>query len=492
MNKILSSLAATALLTLSLAGCSDDNASGLFDYVSDNEIAVITGDATDVIVNAGCTVSDTEGVTLSPNLLRIMGLITGDTQEVENVLKFPGIDLSSAVAAVSNDQDPIFMFNLTDPAKFTAWLENNQLFDADDRSTSDGYTIYSLNSRASLLVKDKTVWILSHKRGDGEAVKALKARRDKASATPLATWKKEHLEEHSTFSAIIDIEQWYKVVQSMSGMTVGNFSEMAYGYDPEQLKKACIWVKSDLKGTELKGTVKVMDASGNVMTNSMAVKTDPSIIKYATPDDLAVAMAAIPGDVDWLELIDKYLKSAGIRDVDRSTLAIVSSVLGSIDGTVMVAAGPVNFNNLNRLDGWHLVLAAQLRSGKADEYVGTLQLLCEQQGIPSRMENNVLKIDIDGMGTLQVKAEGNDFVASNTPVTTAGGCPVAASVFSGKCGGMVITFPKDNPFARMVNLPFGAKIEMLSTSEEQTFCFGLPETEGNMLENIIDFAASNF
>ncbi len=481
-----------AMLFMGLIGCSDDNADGLFDYVSDNEIAVITGNATDIIVNAGCTVSDTKGVKLSPNMLRIMGLVTGDTQKVENVLKFPGIDLSTAVAAVSNDRDPIFMFNLTDRDKFTTWLEDNELFDADDRSTSDGYTIYRVDGRTSLLIKDKTAWILSHKRGDGEAVKALNARRDKAAAAPLAAWKKERLEEQSTLSAIIGMEQWYKVVQSVSGMSGGDFSGLAYGYDPEQLQKASIWIKSELKGTELKGSAKVVDAAGNVMTNSMSVKADPSIMKYATPDDMAVTMVAIPGDVDWFELINKYTQAAGIRNIDRSTLAIISSVLGSIDGTAMIAAGPVNFNNINRLDGWHLVLAAQLRSGKADEYVGTLQLLCEQQGIPSHMEGDVLKIDIDDMGTLQVKAEGNDFVASNAPVTTAGGCPVSASVFSGKCGGMVITFPKDNPYARMVNLPFGAKLEMLSTPEEQTFCFGLTETDGNMLENIIDFAASNF
>ena len=492
MNKILSSLAAVALMALSLTGCSGEQGTdGLFDYVSDNEVAVITGDATDVLVNAGCTVSESEGVTLSPTLLRIMERLFDDYGTVEKVLKFPGINLSSAVLAVSNDRDPIFMFTLSDRAKFDAWLGETGAFDDDDRSTSDGYTIYKLDSRSSLLIKENTAWILSHGRGDGEALKALKARRDKAARTPLAAWKKERLEEHSTLSAIINIEQWYEVVRSMSGMPGVDFSNMAYGYDPEQLQNACIWVKSDLKGPEWKGTAKVMDASGNVMTNTKAKKADTSIIKYATADDLAVSMVAFPGDVDWYDMLSKYFQSIGLTG-EQDKLAIVSSVLGSIDGTVMIAGGPLNFNRIDRLDGWHLVLAAQLRPGKADEYVGTIQLLCDQQGIPSRMEGDVLKIDIPGVGTLQIKADGNNFVASTAPITTAGGCPVSASLFSGKWGGMVIVFPKDNPYARMANLPFGAKVEFFSTADEQTYSLGLTDTEGNMLENIIDFAASNF
>ena len=68
------------------------------------------------------------------------------------------------------------------------------------------------------------------------------------------------------------------------------------------------------------------------------VDIDTDFLKYLNKDIIAVMAAGIPGDYDW----DTALNAIGAQmGANQDVLSMVGGYLKSLDGTFMVAAGPI-------------------------------------------------------------------------------------------------------------------------------------------------------
>lgn len=201
----------------------------------------------------------------------------------------------------------------------------------------------------------------------------------------------------------------------------------------------------------------------------------------------------------------------GVSGIDNTTTSMLSMLLEDLSGTVMLAAGPQSIDRIDHLYGWHAVIAAEMREGKASHYLDMLQTFIDannQEKIktaeqykgygwnnyqPQLMKvdyvDDMLQISIPGEGTVYAKAVDNIFVASLSPISKKGGCRINGSDFRDSMIGLVIDIPKDNPFSTVFDFPFGCNVSYLSDAQSIHLRARQTETGGSFLNNLFEMIA---
>ncbi len=501
---------AVGCIALMLASCSSD--ANMYDYVSSDDAVVVQCDLTKIIDNTGSKIT-ADGVELSPSLQKLSThMLSGrHRQHFDDLLSVKGIDLRNIVVAVNEQMEATVTFKVTSKGKFKEYLQK-VTYDDVQESEEKGYTIYRIdNERTVFLAGSIACMLVADRNVDASDMETLKKQ---AKSDPLSSWQKKALRQGSTFNMLMNLSKYMRLIESNVGYGFSLVGLKA-GYDEAQLEHAFAKANFTLDGLELTGTIAMVDDNDKPLESKYAgLKMDTSLLKYASANDIFVEMTAVPGTVNWPEILDGMIvEMDGYRQygIDHETVNAIGDVLSDIDGTVMLAAGPKNILKANTTDGWSAVLAAQMKPGMADKYMTQVKNLIEATnasmadlageyaaiGYRGYKPKTVtctdtadgMKIELPEAGTVYLKVIDDALVASLAPVTASSDCQIAADEFEGKSCGMVLHMPRNNALSGIVQLPFGIDVKYVSDSHTAHFTAKETDAEGRMLENIFKLIA---
>lgn len=466
--------ASVAVMTaVGLYACSSGDA-GVYDYLSSDKAMYLSVNLNDVYDNAGFKVTS-EGVEPSEAFKK---LIDGKDEKALAVLNMRGINLDNVVMIVvdSENGNPVpgaVVFGIDDKEKFASYLQDNELTGKKD----NGFDVYELDKDASIVVDGDYGLIVDSKGGASEQVTALK---DAAKKSPLKSWQKDALTKDHTLSVIMNIKEMYEMSSKNNGGDMPSLSQLGYPED----KEAYGVFTSSLSGLKWEGESSVYDADGKkVKFDIEYYPLAKTLLDYTNSKDCAVVLSAMPKNLDYTDIIKQ------VGGLDEATSRQIGTVLSSIH-SVMLAGGPLDVTSYNRGDGWTAVVALNLTSGSAQEYLNMAKVFASQAGVPLQKGDNEISVSgLYGMN-ISLKADGDNLVlALNTP-SDAKGSTFKASDF-GKIGGMMLDIPANSPSTTFLSIPFGIKGKMVAEDKDKVkSCLELTDTKGKLLENIIEYAAS--
>ncbi len=492
------------------ASCSSD--ADMYENVSADDVVIARGNLTTVIENTGSEIKS-DGVALSPSLQKLsVYLVSGrDRQRLDNLLAVEGVDLSDAVVSVNQHMEASVTMKVTDGKKLRKYLQK-VTYDDMQESEEKGYTVYRLDSGHTVFVNGNTACMLVADRHVDAS--DLEARKEAAKSAPLQSWQKKALAQGSTFNMLMNLSEYTKLVETNYGYGF-SLGALKVGYDEEQLEHAFAKINFSLDGIRLDGTLAIVDEDDQPLQSKYAgLSVDASLLKYASADDIFVTMTAVPGSVNWSQIINQLIvEMGGYRQygLDRATVENICNVLSDIDGTVMLAAGPKNVLKINSAAGWDAVLAAQMKPGMAEKYVQQIKGLVDATNanfanlagqylalgyrgykpklIACEESDGGLDISVPNFGDVHLRVIENTLIASLAPIAERGDCAFTADEFAGMSGGTILRVPRQNAFSSILQLPFGIDLTYFSDSKTAHLMFKETDTEGRMLENIIKFIA---
>lgn len=465
--------ASVAVLTaVGLYACSSGDG-GVYDYLSSDKAMYFSVNLNDVYDNAGFKVTS-EGVEPSEAFKK---LIDGKDEKALAVLNMRGINLDNVL--IINDIEngnPVpgaVVFSIDDKEKFNSYLQDNGLTGNKD----NGFDVYELDNDASIVVDGDYGLIVNRDGGAPEKVTALK---DAAKKSPLKSWQKDALSKDHTLSMIMNIKDLYEMSSKNSLGEMPSLSQLGYSGD----KGAYGVFTSSLSGLKWEGESSVCDADGEkVKFDIEYYPLAKSLLDYTNSKDCAVVFSAMPKNLDYTDIIKQ------VGGLDEAVSRQIGTVLSSIH-SVMLAGGPLDITSYNQGDGWCAVLALNLASGSAQEYLNMAKVFASQAGVPlQKSENEISVSGLYGMN-ISLKADGDNLVLALNPPTDAKDSAFNAADF-GKFGGMMLDIPANSPSTTFLSIPFGIKGRMVAEDKAKVkCCLELTDTKGKLLENIIEFAAS--
>lgn len=504
-------LSCMALLPFYSCSGGDD----LYQYSSSDDLLVISGNMQSVFDNAGCTV-DKNGLQLSSSLQIIMSQLVPSARERESyqkILSFQGIDLNKYVFSLSTNLEPAIVFKINNQKEFKAYLEANSYGELNE-SEEKGYTIYKMSGDFAIFINNNVACMLLSQNKNVD-VNDLLTLKDRAKKSPLKDWQKKQLDGGKTFNLMFGFGPMKDIAQKYNPSVPFDYKQFSMAYDPEALENAYLCLQSSLEGVKLSGMTQVLDKDGKPLQSKIqGTEVNLDLLKYANEKDIILAIGAIPAGIDYGDLLKQMVSEMGgpsALGLDAEAISNIGTVLNNLDGTVMLAAGPINPLKIDSPEGWTAVLAAQMKEGMAQHYVELLKSFLDIQvehlnsmaaeykkiglsykpkTISSDYTDGVLTLTLPEGGTIYAKADGNNFVVSLGEITTAGGCKIDTAPFKDSCGGLIIDLPRYNAFSSLMSFPFGINLSLISFNDKATFSLSETETEGLMLDNIFKFIAS--
>lgn len=461
-------VSAGMIMAVSLYSCSSSDNNGLYDYLSADKLIYLSVNLNEVYDNAGFDVT-TDGVIPTEAFKKI---INGkDADKTLALLNMRGIDLDNVVVMVDAEESGTMVFAIDDKEKFATYLQDNNLTSTND----NGLEVYNLDKKTAVIV-DGDYGLLADL--DGAASAKVKALKDAAAKNPLESWQKEALSKDHTLAGVMNIKEIYELSAKEGGKSMPSLSQMGYPAD----KEAYGVFTTSLSGLKWEGEYNLCGADGKRMEIDIDFyPLATSLLDYTNSKDCLVILGAMPKDLDYEEV----LGAIG----DKAVVKQVSKVLNSIH-SVMLAGGPLDITSYNSGEGWTGVLALQLSTGAAQEYLNMAKLAAPQLGLPIQKSDN--EISISGVYGINasLKTDGDNLVlAVNTPAD-AGSSSFKASEF-GKLGGMMIDIPANTPSTTFMSIPFGIEFNATLVEKGTTKgCLELTDTEGKLLQNIIEYVAS--
>lgn len=506
-------LACMALLPFySCSGGSD-----LYQYSSSDDLVVVSGNAQTIIDNAGCTL-DKNGIQLSSSLQTLMSQLVPsarDREAYQKVLAIQGADLNRMVLAVSSNLEITLTFKITNQKNFKAYIESIS-YGTMKESEEKGYTVYDFDAPGAIFINNNvaTLMFSANKRVNVNDIITLK---DRVSKAPLQSWQKKALEAGSTFNFLLSYGGIKEVMNKYDTQSPFDFKQFSMMYDPEQLATAYLTIQASLDGVKLSGQTQVLTKDGKQLESKIkGAEVNLDLLKYANDKDIMLFIGAVPGGQDYSQLLKSMINEMGgpsAFGLDAETIGAIGAVLNNLDGSVMLAAGPIDgMKALASPEGCTAVLAAEMKEGMAQHYVEMVKSFVDIQNehmssmaadyqkmglsgyraktIETSYTDGKLSIKIPQGGTVNIQAIGNDFVAALGPITTDGGCKIDTTPLKGSWGGFIIDLPHYNAFSSLMSFPFGINLTSVSYPDKTTFSLSETETEGLLLDNIFKFVAS--
>lgn len=462
------------MMAVGLYACSSSDDNGLYEYLSADKMMYLSVNLNEVYDNAGFEVTP-DGVTPTEAFKKIIN--GNDANKALALLDMRGINLDNVVMMldVQDMQDMkgegTVVFGISDKQKFASYLQDNEL----TATNEDGFDVYKLDGKTCVVVDGDFGLIVNP---DGSASAMVKGLKDAAAKNPLKSWQKDALSKKNTVAAVMNIKDIYEQGTKEGGVDMSTLAQMGYPLD----KEAYGVFTSTLSGLKWEGEYNLCGADGKSMEiNIESYPLATSLLGYTNSKDCVVMLGAMPKDLDYSKIFESLGNPAMIKQV--------STVLNSIH-SVMLAGGPLDITSYNRGEGWTGVLALQLSSGSAQEYLNMAKVAASQMGVPVQKSEN--EISVSGLYGINasLKADGDNLVlAVNTPAD-AGSSLFKASDF-GKYGGMMVDIPANTPSTTFLSIPFG--IEFKSAMVDKGVTKGyleLTDTNGKLLQNVIEYVAS--
>lgn len=457
-----------------MTSCSGEGGdSKLFAYVPDNAEAVLGIDVKAIAENAGCNVSGA-GIELSPALTKLIG----DDPRTLSILKAEGLDLNRVIVLTEDiknvGEDMFIVANVNDASKLDAYLTNNGL----KKSSQDGMDVYTYQDYCTVLVEDGVaLYVPTGENG----VQTARQLRNDAVKNPVASWKVDFLHS-SALSVLADFESYLKTADRSALAGVDKMIKAIGIDDPKDL---LIAMKTDVKNTELQYSSKMLDKNGNKINLDIEVgDLNKSLLKYTDAVDCFALLSALPSS----DFVTKIVDAAGVSASQKAAFLSGYAYFKS----VMIAGGPLDITKYWDTNSWHLVIAAEMQEGKAQEVFNILKSFLPSFGVPTNSSADDISFRMPGKLEGYVKRDGDNLVAAiNVPVSADGSSLIKASDFGSYPAEMVVKIPAHTAKNTYLDLPFGVDFKSYSEDSETITKLKLTDAQGGLLQNIIEVAASH-
>lgn len=190
----------------------------------------------------------------------------------------------------------------------------------------------------------------------------------------------------------------------------------------------------------------VIEGDGKQLTIEGMQPINPAVLSYIPGHfNFALALGLTP-EFDWSVLTEAVSAFGGFQA--RAMMAAVTPYLQSINGTVMLAAGPANDQAYTDIDpgNWHFVLMAKLPQDKVNDITGMIRTSMFMTGISPRMTDDGLMIVPQYGMNLYIGSVDGYFAVSNMPFDNMRQNSLAP-LFTGKEGAVTLELPS----LRMLN-----------------------------------------
>ena len=447
------------VVAMGLSSCSKSSAT--LDYIAADADFVMSLNVRSILENAGCKKSG-EGVELQGPLAKLMNLGGDESASFRQLLEEGFVDLDGVFATGSFKGDGFMMAALKDEEKLRAFLKEN---DCEVETLGD-FSYARIGSGPTVFWNSDIAAIPFNTWGEPEKLFApVKDMLRRAEKNPLSKvgWKTDILSGDHAFGAFVNMQNipsFAKTMMRQQGLGA------AAG-----LLDATVCATIDLSGAKATMKIAYRDADGKRMDPGKEYmkylgKIDTGLLPYLNKYDVVVAAGGIKGDLPWKEILEPVMKGA-LGSGSGQQMAMVLPYLEAIDGTLMIGAGPRNglrsFSGSERdfNENWDVFFAAQLKDGKAQTFVNDLGNLVRGMGGSSMTcteADGGLKVDIQYGPSFYIKADGDNFLLANRPLTKEGGSSVKDDMVSGQKSVLAINLPKGYPVLKELGAEWGVRL----------------------------------
>ncbi|MDE6174046.1 MAG: hypothetical protein K2F88_00580 [Duncaniella sp.] len=207
-------------------------------------------------------------------------------------------------------------------------------------------------------------------------------------------------------------------------------------------EKESLWATlcCNVKDNRLTASSVVMQGDGTTVSADGLQAINPAVLSYI-PDSFNFAFAiGLTPDFDWSTLTQAVGTFGGFQA--RGMMAVATPYLQSVNGTVMLAAGPANDQAYSDVDpgNWHFVLMAHLPQQKISEIMNMVRSSMFMAGISPRVtDDGLMVVPQYGMNLYIGNVDGY-FAVSNMPFDSSRQNSLAP-LFTGKDGALSLELP---------------------------------------------------
>ena len=444
-----------------VSGCSKQ-ADDLLAFASASHMIVAEVDPAELYANARCEIASGNRLTLTPALKSIAPMLGLGFIEAK------GVGLGSIVVSVSNPSSWSVAFAVTDEALFKEYLRSTH--DGFSESEEGGYSVYRLSRSKAIYVRDNVgcLFCTGHAPSGVAEFEAYKA---DAAAHPLMDWHKKALSQDNAVNIVAKISALGDISDGIIPM-----AQLGSAYDPDKITDGYFKLGCSLSGLELKAKGVFTDSEGNTLEGKFDKRVDASLLKYAGADQLMSILVAMPDGFNWAEAIDRLAEMPMLAEAlaDTDSRCTLADVLGAVDGTLMIAAGPKSMMCMQSADDWAATIALKPAAGKAERCISGLSAM------------------LGGEESVMVGSDGCVVADINRPEATAEAFAISAADLGGFCSVAAFDLPRQNVFSSLVSFPFG--LRGIYGTDGTTLTLSVTETEcdGLFLENIINFISGEY
>lgn len=453
------SMLLVALVAMGLSSCSKSSAT--LDYIAADADFVMSLNVRSILENAGCKKSG-EGVELQGPLAKLMNLQGQEGTAFRQLFEEGFVDLDGVFATGTFKGDGFMMTALKDEEKLRAFLNDNNF----EVETLGDFSYAQIGSGPTVFWNSDIAAIPFNTWGEPEKLLApVKDMIRRAEKNPLSKvgWKTDLLSSDHAFGAFVNMQNIPSFAKTM-------MRQQGLG-DATAILDATICATIDLSGSKATMKIAYRDADGKTMDPGKEYmkyldKVDTGLLSYLNKYDVAVAAGGIKGDFPWKGILEPVMQSA-FGSGSGQQMAMILPYLEAIDGTLILGAGPRNglrsFNadesNIN--ENWDIFFAAQLKQGKAQTFAGDLRNLIQTAGgssLTCSEADGALKVDIQYGPSFYIKADGDNFLVANRPLTKDGGSSVKDDMVSGQKSVLAINLPKGYPVLKELGAEWGVRL----------------------------------
>lgn len=439
-----------AVMALALVSCRKEVA--LLDRIPADADFVASLNVVKIMENAGCK-ADGNSITLTDRAAAFVNWGSEQAPLLRGIAASGALDLARVYMVGSFSEAPLFLTTVTDAGALEKILTENGY-----RSTkADGWDVWSSDSDGgpSFLMDETVVAVTDTRSTPATTAAAVSNRLENASKKPLsgADWMCRCLERDNTANLLVNLESTGALVDGSA------------------------LVEINLAGPEASASVTRLDSHGKTAGDTegfsaytRSINTD--MLRYLNGFDVAVAAFAVKGDFPW-QKVAEMASAAAARA--RQAFAMILPYLQSLDGTLMIGAGPrrglASFMMSDASDFfeyWDVTVAVELKEGDAQKYAAQLETILKMNPIPG----------------LSVRADGRTLVA--TTGADADGIPsVDASVLRGQNNVLAVRLPKDGGIMTGINAAFGVDFRCWADKDVTRVTLRLTDTDKPLLETLL-------
>lgn len=372
-------------------------------------------------------------------------------------------DLTSVAVFMAEGGTPVATFAISNFDDFKETVGDKLTWGSD----AEGMHVGWHENRISVIASDNQAWLSDY---SDEAAKTVKTALDQAKKNPLG--KIEGVAHHLGGQGLIRIA------------TVSQIS--AGGDDNTAEAQQTLWNAASVtsEGQTLTINYSLIKGDGEKQTFKGLQTINPAVLAYVPAGMTVAAAAGVTPEFDW-----SVLGQLAALTGDFQTQAMLSAAmpyLTSIDGTVLLAAGPANEDAYSDLDpgNWRFILMAHLSQEKVNQLLGMVRTMCFTAGITPREDPRTGSLIIPqyGMDMHMGNIDGY-FTVANFPIDDTNNNDLAP-LFVNQQAAAQVNLPRlSDAMLFMPDWGVDARMQMAGTDARVTV--SLPGSKGSVLGNLL-------